>query len=256
MNTVIFYFSSTGNSLYVAKRLKEEIGNTEIVSIKKALKEDKLNYSANRIGFVYPLHCFDIPPIVSDFLSRVKLNEDAYVFAVQVTGGDSSRNGFISINEKLASKNIQLKNTIEIKYISNYLRMGKQPSIEKAKILIEKSIEDIRRFARSIRYEERKQIPQNKTIVKNFLNTLWKEKFIIKDKDFNVNGKCIGCGLCQKICPNQNISMLNSKPKWHGKCLDCMSCINICPKEAINIGKKTIKKNRYRNPYIDKDELI
>ena len=256
MNTVIFYFSSTGNSLYVAKRLKEEIGNTEIVSIKKALKEDKLNYNCNRIGIVYPLHCFDIPPVVSDFLSLVNLNEDTYAFAVQVTGGDSSKNGFVSINEKLMSKHINLKNILEVKYISNYLRMGREPSIKKAKSLIENSKEDIRRFARSVRYEERKRIPQNKTMIKNLLNDLWREKFVIKDKNFNVNDNCIGCGLCQKICPTQNISMLNSKPKWHGKCSDCMSCINICPKEAINIGKQTIKKNRYRNPYINRDELI
>ena len=50
--------------------------------------------------------------------------------------------------------------------------------------------------------------------------------------------------------------MENNKPKWSGKCTDCMACINICPKEAINIGKSTIKKNRYLNPYIKREELL
>jgi NAD-dependent dihydropyrimidine dehydrogenase PreA subunit len=50
--------------------------------------------------------------------------------------------------------------------------------------------------------------------------------------------------------------MENNKPKWNGKCTDCMGCINICPKEAINIGKVTMKKNRYFNPYIKKEELL
>lgn len=62
--------------------------------------------------------------------------------------------------------------------------------------------------------------------------------------------------MCKKICPVDNIVLEDGKPKWNGKCTDCMACINICTKEAINIGKSTIKKNRYRNPYISRNELI
>lgn len=62
--------------------------------------------------------------------------------------------------------------------------------------------------------------------------------------------------MCEKICPVNNITIESNKPKWNGKCVDCMACINICPKKAINIGKSTIKKNRYRNPYIEANELL
>lgn len=62
--------------------------------------------------------------------------------------------------------------------------------------------------------------------------------------------------MCKTICPVDNIKMTNKKPTWLGKCTDCMACINICPKEAINIGNKTLKKNRYRNPFIEVKELI
>ena len=85
---------------------------------------------------------------------------------------------------------------------------------------------------------------------------MWKDYYKNKDKNFNVNNKCIGCNMCENICPVDNIIMENNKPKWCGKCTDCMACINICPKEAINIGKSTIKKNRYLNPYIKREELL
>ena len=62
--------------------------------------------------------------------------------------------------------------------------------------------------------------------------------------------------MCKIICPVDNIKMINNKPIWLGNCTDCMACINICPKEAINIGTTTLKKNRYRNPYIEVKELV
>lgn len=53
-----------------------------------------------------------------------------------------------------------------------------------------------------------------------------------------------------------NIKINDIKPFWNGNCIDCMACINNCPRNAINIGKSTIKKGRYRNLYIKLDELI
>lgn len=61
--------------------------------------------------------------------------------------------------------------------------------------------------------------------------------------------KCIGCGLCAKICPNRAIEMVDvSKefkdkyPKKYpkidlGKCCFCALCEDICPKDSINLTK-------------------
>jgi NADH-quinone oxidoreductase chain I len=61
--------------------------------------------------------------------------------------------------------------------------------------------------------------------------------------------KCIGCGLCAKICPNRAIEMVDvSKefkdkyPKKYpkidlGKCCFCALCEDICPKESITLTK-------------------
>ena len=76
------------------------------------------------------------------------------------------------------------------------------------------------------------------------------------EKNFSLDSNCNGCKTCERVCPVDNIIMENHKPKWSGKCTDCMACINICPKEAINIGKSTIRKNRYLNPYIKREELL
>ena len=40
----IFYNSATGNSLYVAKIIRDEIKDCELISMSKALKENKIEY--------------------------------------------------------------------------------------------------------------------------------------------------------------------------------------------------------------------
>ena len=61
--------------------------------------------------------------------------------------------------------------------------------------------------------------------------------------------KCIGCGLCAKICPNRAIEMVEVSKKYKdkypktypkidlGKCCFCGLCEDICPKESIILTK-------------------
>ena len=59
--------------------------------------------------------------------------------------------------------------------------------------------------------------------------------------------KCIGCGLCEKVCPG-GVLHLNAEGKseidsidsfgWNG-CWRCEHCLAVCPKGAIRIfGKR------------------
>lgn len=248
----IFYNSATGNSLYVSKVIKEHFGDCELISMSKALKENKLTYADEAIGFIYPIHCGGLPIVVNEFISRVKINNEAYIFAVGVTGGGEADNSFAQINKILSNK---IRNYCTIKYISNYTRMGMNPTEERAKKAIKANEDTLSQFIESLKKKEIKT-KEFKTGIMNLGYKLWKDYYKKKDKNFNVNDNCIGCKMCEKVCPVDNIVMESNKPKWNGKCTDCMSCINICPKEAINIGKATIKKNRYFNPYVKKEELL
>lgn len=249
----IYYFTATGNSLYVAKKIKEGLGDCDLISIPKVLKNQDFNVEDNIIGFVYPIHCGSLPIVVEDFISKLNIKEKTYIFAVGVTGGGKAKISFSHINELLGDKG-KLSNYLCVKYISNYTRAGRNPTKERAIKAIKLNEDNIADFIKSIKKQEVKNVAYKAS--KKVMYNGWKYLFKNKDKGFNVNDKCIGCEMCKSICPVDNIKMINNKPVWLGNCTDCMACINICPKEAINIGNKTIKKNRYRNPFIEVKELI
>lgn len=250
----IFFNSSTGNSLYVAKRVQENFEECELISIPKAINQDKYDYNDDVIGFVYPIHYAGLPRVVHQFLSKINIKKDTYVFAIGVSGGGGANTSFNQIDTLLKDK-CNVSNYCTIKYISNYLRAGREPSSERAIKSIEKNEDILNSFIKSI---ERHEVTTRKyrfgigNIEYNIAVSMLKKL----DKNFNVNDDCINCKMCQKICPVQNIVMENNKPKWCTKCVDCMACINICPKKAINIGNKTVNKNRYINPYIKREELL
>lgn len=257
MGVKVFYFSSTGNSLYVAKRLGEKLGECELISIPKACKENIFEYNCEKAIIIFPLHSFGLPIIVDEFISNLKLNKEAYVFAIQVTGGGSSNNSFIKVNELLSiNNNLELSNSIEIKYISNYIRSGRNATLERAQISLDNNEWKIDKTIQMIEEKQIEEISKSRNIIYSYFYDSWRFKYKNKDKKFKVNENCVGCKTCKKICPVNNIELNDTRPTWNGKCIDCMACINNCPKNAINIGRSTIKKNRYRNPYIKLNELI
>ena len=56
---LIFYFSATGNSLYVSRQIAGEEGT--LLSISQEIHNENPVYEAEEIGFVCPVYCF-IPP--------------------------------------------------------------------------------------------------------------------------------------------------------------------------------------------------
>ncbi|WP_242829546.1 EFR1 family ferrodoxin [Clostridium sp. Ade.TY] len=251
----LYYFTSTGNSLYVAKEISKKC-TSKLVNIKDIINNKNYIEKDEVIGIIYPLHCFGLPIIVEEFLRSLKIEGNPYIFAVQVTGGGASNNGFLEINNILASKGLKLNNFEEVKYISNYTRAGRNPNKDRAIEAIEHESEKLNKFIEYINNREIKKVSLNKQILSKFVHKMWKDKYKKKDKNFISNSNCIGCNICKNICPVDNIEVKDKKVIWKGKCIDCMACINICPKKAINIGTKTVKKDRYINPYIKVDELI
>ena len=71
---MILYFSGTGNSKYVASRIKDSTDD-EIFSIEDCIKVNNYKFSLDEgesLGIICPTYFFGVPVIVEDFLKRVR----------------------------------------------------------------------------------------------------------------------------------------------------------------------------------------
>ena len=71
-------------------------------------------------------------------------------------------------------------------------------------------------------------------------------RFARSTRPFYADTRCNGCGLCASVCPAHTIRLQDGKPQWGEKCYQCTACINRCPTGAIQYGKGTRKRGRYR----------
>jgi MinD superfamily P-loop ATPase len=76
------------------------------------------------------------------------------------------------------------------------------------------------------------------------------------DQHFLADENCNNCGICEKVCPVNNIILVEGNPQWHHKCQQCLACINFCPENAIQYGKRTIGRGRYHHPDITVKDLL
>jgi ferredoxin len=93
------------------------------------------------------------------------------------------------------------------------------------------------------------------TKIFRFINKSFVEKVSLMDRDFTVNNNCVGCGICEKVCPAKNIVLVNNKPHYNHHCEQCVACIQFCPQKAINYRDVTQNRRRYTNPEINYNEL-
>lgn len=73
-----------------------------------------------------------------------------------------------------------------------------------------------------------------------------------------VRDSCVGCGVCQSVCPAGNFCLEGGKAnRKQSTCEFCLACVHNCPQKAI--GLRIADKNpqaRYRNPHISLQEII
>ena len=88
---MIFYFSGTGNSKWIAKEIAEKTGDIA-ESIVDMNRNGRVTYKAETgetLGFVFPVYAWGPSLIFMEFASKVIFDESNYLFGACTCGGSA-----------------------------------------------------------------------------------------------------------------------------------------------------------------------
>lgn len=248
---MILYFSATGNTQFVALRLAERLGD-EVLNLLDRIRRGDCSPLHSDKPFVIcaPTYVCEMPRFLTDWLRKTPLVGNRDVYFIFTSGGYSGISGVLA--RSLAhKKGLRCMGCADLIMPRNYLANDHYPELEKAEIerRIRTSAEAVGAIAAAIGRGERlksRHIWLFEVLITLPFNPVWcRTRQGVSD--FHATEKCIGCGKCARLCPLNVIEITDGKPVWRGKsCAHCMSCIQNCPTEAIEYGRITQKKDRYR----------
>ena len=256
---MIFYFSSTGNSKWAAKKLADKTCD-RLVSIVDVLRDgascECTRNAGEKVGFVFPVHGWRVPSIVREFISRVKLqnyHESTYTYAL-CTCGDSAGETMKLLEGHLKEVHMHLNASYTIIMPESYIGLPfmyldkplrEAEKIRNATIRLDKFSEWISE-SRGGEHLDKGAFP---SLYSGFLGGFF-HNHLVTDKHFSVDKKkCVGCGKCEKLCPVGDIECqeADKTPVWlhNNRCMTCYACLHHCPKNAISWGWFTSGKGQY-----------
>ena len=259
MDHTIIYFTGTGNSLAVARSLAGKLTGTNIVSVSSILAHPGFTVVSDTCGIIFPVYCQDAPEIVKRAVGSIKIPASTYVYAVATHNGDPGYSHF-TLDRILRKKRQHLRAGFAVLMPGNSIApFDYTNSNEETTRRLQSAETSIDGIAADI--NARKSIPYmgSNSLRKHLrgLRNAFRHRVIYKvPKSFWVMDSCNRCGLCARICPEQNISITPDGLVWHSHCQMCYACIHWCPQRAVQNGKGTIDRKRYHHPEISPKDML
>lgn len=271
----LYFFSGTGNSLFLSIEIKKRISDTVLIPI-AALRGEKIVLPrSKRIGFCFPNHGGQIPVAMKLFIEKLKLEGDEYIFAL-VSSGGTGCNAFGTINRIIEKKGLQLSGEFLINVPSfnpktdDVRTLPSELNLEDFKMRIPKKMDLI---ADAILQNKRLiyldspsfQLPLiiEKYLAPFVLNIFESYPTFFKNY-FYTDSRCTGCGICERICLTDRIKLNNGRPEWNSKvfCYICHACLAFCPAGAVQVrpsvkwaGSKTKHNPRFKPPFASIEDI-
>lgn len=240
MKVLICYFSGTGNTRMIVEKYAEEFLKSGHTVDTYKIEEGNFNYDLSQydmLGIGYPIHAFNAPSIVVDFVKCLPKSVSAKkLFILKSSGEPLSINNISSgkIVSVLKRKNYILNN--EYHYVMPYNMIFRHSDAmafrmwNTAQRLIPIDCGEIL----SGKTVKLKSIFMGRFLAWLFRIEHWGGRF--NGKKYKVNANCINCFKCVKNCPTHNITVEDGKFVFGKKCLMCTRCSFQCPTNAIKIG--------------------
>lgn len=249
------YFSGTGNSRYAAELFCSEYGKgAEVVPPAPKVFSIEDENVVEGVGqddmlvFAYPVQFSTVPKILRDFINDNKeLWKNKKIFVI-ATMGLFSGDGAGILGRLLQKHGAEIVGGLHLKMPDciGDEKMLKRP-LEKNRELVKRSEEKIKK---SVQLMKSGKPTQEGTGVLCRMAGFFGQRLYFGHKTRNYSDKlrinrdkCTGCGRCEKLCPMNNIKVIDKKAVPGNRCTMCYRCINNCPKQAVTLlGKEVVEQ--------------
>ncbi len=239
------YFSGTGNSKYALEVfLREYDSDSVMFSIEDKNLIEHIN-NHDEIVFSYPVQYSAVPKILSDFIhSNSGMWKGKKVFVI-ATMALFSGDGAGVLGRLLEQYGARITGGLHLQMPDSIAdeRVLKR-SLEKNTQLVENAN---RKVVKAVANIKNGKYPQEGLGILSRLAGFLSQRLWFghrtgrySDKLKVDADKCIGCSKCVRICPTENIIMVDNKAVGKDKCTVCYRCVNACPKQAITLLGKTV----------------
>lgn len=244
---MILYFSSTGNSKFVAELLNLDLQD-EVISLHHIFKNN-MNlefYTEKPYIIVCPIYAWRLPKKIETFLKNAHFNGCQNIYII-VTMGDSYGLADQYCKKIIKKQGMNYKGFSGICMPDNYMVSNKMLSKDEAVSKIQATLPYLHEISDCILHGKNlknNSIPKkNDWLLSSIVNWGF-NMFMRNSRSFKVDHTCIKCQKCIQICPINNISMKDGKIHFKNQCMFCLGCIHHCPVHAIDYKGK-LKENGY-----------
>lgn len=256
MSATLYYFTGTGNSLFIAKRIASELKDVTLVPINQALVSKDINIDTDIVGVIYPTYFLEAPKRIREFTSRLKVSQSSYLFLFANCGGMLG-NALYDIYQIFQEKGITVNASYSVALPDNSIVLPTKPELIDG--MLTDGAKTIQETARLICEKKSTSMPK-RSIPDKCLGSVMKvanHVYYGMDKIQITAGKCTNCGICTKVCSCKNISVGASAPIVGDNCAMCFSCIHCCPQQAVRFKRMKSKGNyQYQNPHVSLKEIM
>ena len=246
------YLSGTGNTKHCVERLLTLTdGAANMVRAEASSAVDRIR-AAYTVLLAYPTQFSNVPFMVRDFIRRHSgIWQNKRVFCM-TTMGIFSGDGAGCAARELKKHRAEVIGGLHIRMpdaVCDCKMLKKTPGqnleiIRNADRRIDEAAADIKRGV----------YPQDGLSVISHVagllgQRLWfRSKTAGYSKALKVSSACVGCGLCEKLCPMGNISVRDGRAVSAGRCAMCYRCISSCPHKALTLlGREVVEQCRFEN---------
>jgi ferredoxin len=247
MDTVIYWFSGSGNSFAVARDLALNIDAT-LIPMSSCMEDAIVETEASSVGFVFPLYDFRAPKVVDKFIGKFEHLDKKYIFAV-CTYGIAPGRALTLFGKRLHSLGGTLSAGFAVRMPHNGIgsrlitQKGRDDSFRTWKFRCDGIADRIAGRLQGPVETSGKLIPMLRSgMAVKMIPVILKLLFLLASKEWKslalkAGNACDGCGICARVCPVKNISMRDGRPEWDKHCAGCMGCLHWCPRGAIRAGE-------------------